>query len=109
MEQSHNHTPKYSILNFIEHIQIEDNKKYNRLKDKAIVVYIERINFYLDEEMRSSYTACWGDQIRICGQTNLELNELEELLHQDASILAKEGIYSFIKGGSRKIHSVRRT
>lgn len=45
----------------------------------------------------------------MCGQTNLELNELEELIEQDRlSLGEKEGITVFIKGGSRRIQAISR-
>lgn len=109
MEKTHPIIPKYNLLNFIETIQIKDPERYNELKSTAIVVYIfgpRRSNY--SDEVRSSYTACWGDEIRVCGQTSLELNELEELLYQDKSRLGNEGIFCFINGGNRRIiHSVR--
>jgi len=100
---------RYNILNFIDNIKGEDPDRYKQLKDQTILVYISRSrNPNYSDDIKSSYTALW-DGIRVCGQTSLELNELEYQIEQDRSRLAEEGISSFIKGGSRRIHSIRRT
>ena len=95
---------KYRILGFVEQMELDDNLRYLTMKNDPIVVSLEMPCTFTG--MKSRYTATWGNDIRACGETGLEREDLELALRRDIHNLAMCGISAYITGS--RPHSLRK-
>ncbi len=98
---------QYEILHFLTEIQRTDPIRYERMKQKAVVIeFFPSSGIWQAEGYKSEYVL-HTPGIMIHGRTGLDLNELEVKLRDPILKLEQEGFHIITKPNQRQ-HSCRR-
>ena len=99
--------PYGGLVNLVDEMKQKNPGKYAQMKQEPISIYLGPASDYSEECMKSEFSIEWGD-ILFCGQSSLDLSELEENVRRDCRTIGEQGIHTFVHGGRRqRPHSVR--
>ncbi|MFH1211277.1 MAG: hypothetical protein V1645_05190 [archaeon] len=98
---------QYKILHLLTEIQRKDPVRYERMKQKAVVIeFFPSSGIWQAEGYKSEYVLLTHN-VMIHGRTNLEQNELEQKLRESTLRLMQEGFHISVSKPNQRQHSYR--